>query len=65
MIYITYSLLYLLCGLIWKDFLENFTTNNLEGRLGQPFSLREIISQTLLWPVFLLVFIVEFLRNLR
>lgn len=56
--------LYLLAGIAWAEWLERFCMNNLQGRLGEPFTTREKYSQILLWPIFLLVFIFNFLDDI-
>ena len=61
---IYFVLSYLLVGLLWKDWLEWYTRSTFEGKLGEPFTRREAVTQTLLWPIFVGIFILEFIRNL-
>jgi hypothetical protein len=50
--------------MVWKDWLEYYTIKHFEGRMGERFTFREAASQVLLWPVFVLIFITEFIRNI-
>jgi hypothetical protein len=65
MIYIISKILiYILIGMVWKDWLEYYTNKHFEGRMGERFTLRETLTQVFLWPVFVLIFITEFIRNI-
>lgn len=57
-------LIYLAIGFIWTEWLEWFCMNNFENKLGEPFTTREKVTQFLLWPVFLSVFIYNFFADL-
>jgi len=65
MITIMWILIYLLIGLVWKDSLEWYVTRHFEGKMGERFTTREIVFQTLFWPIFLGIFIIEFIKNIR
>jgi len=56
---------YLTVGLIWCWWLEYYTVNNVEGLMGKSWVWRERIFHTLLWPLSLSIFLVEFFKNIR
>lgn len=57
--------LYMIIGLIWCGWLEYYTTEQLKGFLGRPWIWRERFFHTLLWPISLGTFILEFLKGLK
>lgn len=57
-------LYYLLIGILWCWWLEQFTTGNEDVTLNGKWSWRERFFHTLLWPISITIFIVEFFRNL-
>lgn len=61
---ITYTLIYYVIGLLWTEWLEYFCSNNLEGKLAEPFTFKEKIIQTAFWPAFIAIFIFNFLDDL-
>ena len=44
--------------------LEAWTTNNLEGRLGQPWTNNERVYHIVLWPLSLSIFVYNFLKEI-
>lgn len=48
---------YIMVGCIWAGWLEYFTTKNLEGEFGQPWSWLERLFHTILFPISLGSFI--------
>jgi len=57
-------LLYLIIGFVWAEWLEWFCINNLSGNLAKPFRTMEKFLQIILWPVFLLVFLYNFIEDI-
>lgn len=57
-------LLYVFIGGLWSLWLEYFTTNNLEGKMGEPWSNFERIMQWVFWPIYFSVFIFNWIRFL-
>jgi hypothetical protein len=59
---------YLFIGVLYSALLERFTTNNLEGPLGDPWTSNERVYHIVMWPlsmsVFVYNFIKEFFKNL-
>jgi|SaaInlV_120m_DNA_3_1039746.scaffolds.fasta_scaffold97131_2 hypothetical protein len=62
--FIRISLIYILLGLLWNKIIQDIVVGKIEGPAGEPFSLGDKIRQTLLWPVSLVIFIVEFIKQL-
>lgn len=56
-------LIYFLLGFAWAEWLEWFCMNNLSGDLAKPFRPIEKFLQIIIWPVFLLVFVYNFLED--
>ena len=54
---------YLLIGMIWAEWLEWFCMKNFTGTLGKPFGIKEKWTQLLLWPIFVLIFVYNFLDD--
>jgi len=52
-----YIVYYIMVGCIWAGWLEYFTTKNLEGEFGQPWSWLERLFHTILFPISLGSFI--------
>ncbi len=61
---ITSITIYLFIGVLYSLLLETYTTNNLEGALGKPWSIREKIYHLLLWPLSMSIFIYTFIDEL-
>lgn len=57
-------ILYTLLGCSWALWLEYFTTRNLETPYNKPWSNTERILHCTLWPVTLIVFIHNFIKDL-
>ena len=57
-------LLYVFIGGLWSLWLEYFTTNNLEGKMGEPWNNFERIMQWVFWPIYFSVFIFNWIRFL-
>lgn len=57
-------LLYFAIGFIWTEWLEWFCINTFEGKLGKPFSTKEKVIQFCFWPVFVCVFIFNFIKDM-
>lgn len=60
----TNIIIYLLFGIGWAYWLEQFCMNNLDGFMAKPFTPRERLTQVLLWPVFVAIFIYNFIKGL-
>jgi hypothetical protein len=56
--------LYILLGAAWALWLEYFTTKNLEEPYNKPWNNTERVLHFTLWPVTLLVFVHNFLKDL-
>lgn len=57
-------ILYTTVGVLWAEWLEQFCMKTFDGKLGSPFKPLEKFLQAILWPIFILVFIYNFLKNL-
>jgi len=55
---------YFIIGVIYSMALETWTTNNLEGRLGQPWTNNERVYHIVLWPLSLSIFVYNFLKEI-
>jgi hypothetical protein len=51
---------YIITGALWCMWLEYYTTS----RLGAEWTTRERLFNSVLWPVSVTIFIVEFFRNI-
>jgi hypothetical protein len=58
-------LIYLLIGVGWSWWLENYTTKNLPGALGKPWRWTERVFHISLWPWSLGTFIYAFIREYK
>lgn len=58
------ALIYFLIGIMWTEWLEFFCMRNLDGKLANPFSTKEKVFQTILWPVFVGIFVFNFLDDI-
>lgn len=58
------ALIYFLIGIMWTEWLEFFCMRNLDGKLANPFSNKEKFFQTILWPVFVGIFVFNFLDDI-
>lgn len=67
MIALQIILLYIMCGCIWTLWLENYTVTELEAPYNQPWSNRERLFHTFIWPwsfgLFLYTLIKDFFGN--
>ena len=57
----SYILLYLLIGTIWLAFMEFYTTKH---NIGPAWSNKERITQLIIWPIALTIFLKEIYNNL-
>ena len=55
---------YIVLGCAWALWLEYFTVKNLEEPYNQPWTNTERVFHCTLWPVTLIVFIHNFLKDL-
>lgn len=56
--------LYLLIGLLWSKFIELSVVGKVEGRAGEPFTIKDVLFQTLLWPISVTIFTYHFIKDL-
>ena len=57
-------LTYLCIGFLWTEWLEWFCMKTFTGKLGRPFTFKEKALQFTFWPIFVAVFIYNFLKDL-
>jgi len=57
----TYIITYLLIGTIWTAWMEFYTTKH---RIGPPWINKERITQAIVWPFALTIFLIELYKNL-
>lgn len=55
---------YILIGLIWTLFLEFLTSRDSHFSESMEWSNRERVVQTFIWPVSVIIFLIEFFRGL-
>lgn len=56
-------LVYILLGIIWSWWLEEYTTSNLDDVYGQPWVWRERLFHIFLWPWSLGTFIYAIIKE--
>lgn len=61
---LSYSILYVIIGILWSEWLEWFCVNNLEDKMGEPFTNREKLTHLIFWPITMGHFVYEFINNL-
>mgnify|MGYP001030153491 FL=1 len=55
---------YILIGLVYTGFLENFTLNNFNVKIAEPWSWKERLYHILYWPLSLVIFIVALIKEI-
>lgn len=57
----TFLSIYIMIGLVWLAFMEIYTTRY---QIGPVWTDRERITQLLIWPLALTIFLIELYKNL-
>jgi hypothetical protein len=57
----TYIITYLLIGTIWTAWMEYYTTKH---EIGPAWINKERVTQALVWPFALVIFLIELYKNL-
>jgi len=58
-------LYYLLIGVVWSWWLEDYTTSNLDGIYGQPWIWKERAFHILVWPWSFGKFLYEIIKQIN